>query len=113
MSTSPTWMRHIVVPSKLGRNRSRSRCRRATRTSVAGSWGQVRSPGGSPRASDDLQEDVMTNLRITRLGHGGVLYRSPGDAWIWVDRWSSAPNYAEEYREPEKVDVIAPTHCHF
>ena len=55
----------------------------------------------------------MANLRITRLGHGGVLYRSPGDSWIWVDRWSGAPNFAEEYRNPEKVDVVAPTHCHF
>lgn len=55
----------------------------------------------------------MANLRITRLGHGGVLYRSPGDAWIWVDRWSGAPDFAEAYRTPEKVDVVAPTHCHF
>ena len=55
----------------------------------------------------------MANLRITRLGHGGVLYRSPSDAWIWVDRWSGAPNYAEAYRTPEKVSVVAPTHCHF
>src|SRR3970282_1240664 len=55
----------------------------------------------------------MTDLRITRLGHGGVLYRSPGDTWIWVDRWSGAPNYAEAYRTPETVDVVAPTHCHF
>lgn len=55
----------------------------------------------------------MTNLRITRLGHGGVLYRSPNDAWIWVDRWTGAPNYAEAFRSPEKVSVVAPTHCHF
>lgn len=55
----------------------------------------------------------MANLRITRLGHGGVLFRSPGDTWIWVDRWSGAPNYAEAYRTPEKVSVVAPTHCHF
>jgi L-ascorbate metabolism protein UlaG (beta-lactamase superfamily) len=55
----------------------------------------------------------MANLRITRLGHGGVLYRSPADVWIWVDRWSGAPNYAEGFRSPEKVDVVAPTHCHF
>ncbi|MDP9143649.1 MAG: metal-dependent hydrolase [Actinomycetota bacterium] len=55
----------------------------------------------------------MANLRITRLGHGGVLYRSPGDTWIWVDRWSGAPNYAEAYRTPERVSVVAPTHCHF
>jgi L-ascorbate metabolism protein UlaG (beta-lactamase superfamily) len=55
----------------------------------------------------------MANLRITRLGHGGVLYRSPGDAWIWVDRWSGAPNYAESFRTPEQVDVVAPSHCHF
>ncbi len=55
----------------------------------------------------------MASLRITRLGHGGVLYRSPGDVWIWVDRWTSAPNYAEDYRVPEKVDIVAPTHCHF
>ncbi len=55
----------------------------------------------------------MANLRITRLGHGGVLYRSPDDVWIWVDRWSGAPNYAEEFRSPEKVDLVAPTHCHF
>ena len=55
----------------------------------------------------------MANLRITRLGHGGVLYRSPNDAWIWVDRWTGAPNYADAYRTPEKVSVVAPTHCHF
>lgn len=55
----------------------------------------------------------MANLRITRLGHGGVLYRSPNDAWIWVDRWSGAPNYAQAYLTPEKVSVVAPTHCHF
>ncbi len=55
----------------------------------------------------------MANLRITRLGHGGVLYRSPNDAWIWVDRWTGAPNYAEDFRAPEKVSVVAPTHCHF
>lgn len=55
----------------------------------------------------------MAKLRITRLGHGGVLYRSPGDIWIWVDRWSGAPNYAEQFRTPEKVSVVAPTHCHF
>ena len=55
----------------------------------------------------------MTNLRITRLGHGGVLYRSPEDAWVWVDRWTGAPTYADEYRTAEKVSVVAPTHCHF
>lgn len=55
----------------------------------------------------------MANLRITRLGHGGVLYRSPEDVWIWVDRWSGAPNYAEEFRTPERVNVVAPTHGHF
>jgi L-ascorbate metabolism protein UlaG (beta-lactamase superfamily) len=55
----------------------------------------------------------MANLRITRLGHGGVLYRSPNDAWIWVDRWTGAPNYADAYRTPEKVSVVAPTHGHF
>ena len=55
----------------------------------------------------------MANLRITRLGHGGVLYRSPGDVWIWIDRWSGAPNFAAAYRTPEQVDVVAPTHCHF
>jgi len=55
----------------------------------------------------------MANLRITRLGHGGVLYRSPEDAWVWVDRWTGAPNYAEDFRTAEKVDVAAPTHCHF
>ncbi|MDQ4035575.1 MAG: metal-dependent hydrolase [Chloroflexota bacterium] len=55
----------------------------------------------------------MANLRITRLGHGGVLYRSPNDAWIWVDRWTGAPNYADAYRSPENVSVVAPTHCHF
>lgn len=55
----------------------------------------------------------MATLSITRLGHGGVLYRSPGGAWIWVDRWSGAPNYPEAYRVPEEVSVVAPTHCHF
>ena len=55
----------------------------------------------------------MANLRITRLGHGGVLYRSPDDVWIWVDRWTGAPNFADDFRTPEKVDVVAPTHCHF
>ena len=55
----------------------------------------------------------MANLRITRLGHGGVLYRSPNDAWVWVDRWTGAPTYADAYRTAEKVSVVAPTHCHF
>jgi L-ascorbate metabolism protein UlaG (beta-lactamase superfamily) len=55
----------------------------------------------------------MSKLRITRLGHGGVLYRSPGGRWVWVDRWTSAPTYPEAYRQPEQVDVIAPTHGHF
>ena len=55
----------------------------------------------------------MANLRITRLGHGGILYRSPGDKWIWVDRWSGAPTYADAYRTAERVDVVAPTHGHF
>jgi L-ascorbate metabolism protein UlaG (beta-lactamase superfamily) len=54
----------------------------------------------------------MARLRITRLGHGGVLYRSPADRWLWVDRWSDAPTYAPP-PEPWRVDVIAPTHGHF
>src|ERR687895_2789818 len=55
----------------------------------------------------------MAKLRITWLGHGGILYQSPGDKWIWVDRWSSAPTFADAYRTPERVDVVAPTHGHF
>lgn len=55
----------------------------------------------------------MAKLRITRLGHGGILYRSPGDKWVWVDRWSGAPTYPDAYRTTEQVDVIAPTHGHF
>jgi L-ascorbate metabolism protein UlaG (beta-lactamase superfamily) len=55
----------------------------------------------------------MAHLRITRLGHSGILYRSPEDKWIWVDRWSGAPNYADAYRQPTQVDVIAPTHGHY
>jgi L-ascorbate metabolism protein UlaG (beta-lactamase superfamily) len=55
----------------------------------------------------------MATLRITRLGHGGVLYRSPEDAWIWIDRWSGGPTYADAYRTAERVNVIAPTHGHF
>jgi len=55
----------------------------------------------------------LAKLRITRLGHGGVLYRSPGDKWVWVDRWTGAPTYADAYRTAEQVDVIAPTHGHF
>lgn len=55
----------------------------------------------------------MAKLRITRLGHGGVLYRSPGDVWLWVDRWTGAPNYAAEFRVAARVDVVAPTHGHF
>ena len=31
-------------------------------------------------------------------GHGGILYRSPGDKWVWVDRWTGAPTYADAYR---------------
>jgi len=54
----------------------------------------------------------MAKLRITRLGHGGVLYQSPGDKWVWVDRWSAAPTYVPP-AEPWQVDVIAPTHLHF
>jgi L-ascorbate metabolism protein UlaG (beta-lactamase superfamily) len=55
----------------------------------------------------------MANLRVTWLGHGGVLYRSPEDRWVWVDPWTSAPTYADAYRTPERVDVVAPTHGHF
>lgn len=55
----------------------------------------------------------MSGLRITRLGHGGVLYRSPGDKWLWVDRWSGSPDFSEAYRTPEQVDIVAPTHGHF
>ncbi len=55
----------------------------------------------------------MSSLRITRLGHAGVLYRSPGDRWVWVDRWTGAPTYADAYRAAERVDVVAPTHGHF
>jgi L-ascorbate metabolism protein UlaG (beta-lactamase superfamily) len=54
----------------------------------------------------------MARLRITRLGHGGVLYRSPGDKWVWVDRWSGAPTYTPP-PEPWRADVVAPTHGHF
>jgi L-ascorbate metabolism protein UlaG (beta-lactamase superfamily) len=54
----------------------------------------------------------MSTLRITRLGHGGILYRSPADTWLWVDRWSGAPTYAAP-PEPWRVDVVAPTHGHF
>ncbi len=55
----------------------------------------------------------MSTLRITRLGHGGILYRSPADRWVWVDRWTGAPTYADAYRTAEQVDVVAPTHGHF
>jgi L-ascorbate metabolism protein UlaG (beta-lactamase superfamily) len=55
----------------------------------------------------------MSSLRITRLGHGGILYRSPRDKWLWVDRWTGAPTYADAYRTAEQVDVVAPTHLHF
>jgi L-ascorbate metabolism protein UlaG (beta-lactamase superfamily) len=55
----------------------------------------------------------MANLQITWLGHGGVLYRSPGGKWLWVDRWAGAPTYADAYRQPQQVDVVAPTHGHF
>ena len=40
----------------------------------------------------------MSRLRITRLGHGGVLYQSPGDKWVWVDRWSGAPTTTSRRR---------------
>lgn len=55
----------------------------------------------------------MSRLRITRLGHGGILYQSPGDRWVWVDRWTGAPTYPDDYRTAEQVDVVAPTHAHF
>jgi len=55
----------------------------------------------------------MAKLRITRLGHGGVLYRSPSETWLWVDRWTGAPTYADAYRPIERADVAAPTHGHF
>lgn len=42
-----------------------------------------------------------------------MLYRSPGDAWVWVDRWTGSPDYAETFRTPERADVVAPTHGHF
>ncbi len=55
----------------------------------------------------------MAGLRITWLGHGGILYRSPGEKWLWVDRWTGAPTFPDAYRIPEQVDVVAPTHAHF
>ena len=55
----------------------------------------------------------MDRLQITWLGHGGVLYRSPGGVWLWIDRWTGAPTYPDAYRSPERVDVVAPTHGHF
>lgn len=55
----------------------------------------------------------MANLRITWLGHGGILYRSPNDAWVWVDRWTGAPTFPAAYRKAEQVSVVAPTHGHF
>jgi len=55
----------------------------------------------------------MARLRITRLGHGGVLYRSPNDTWLWVDRWTGAPTFADAFRAIERADVAAPTHGHF
>ncbi len=55
----------------------------------------------------------MAKLRITWLGHAGVLYRSPGEKWLWVDRWTGAPTYPDAYRQPERVDLVAPTHGHF
>jgi L-ascorbate metabolism protein UlaG (beta-lactamase superfamily) len=55
----------------------------------------------------------MANLRITWLGHGGILYRSPEEKWVWVDRWTGAPTYPDAYRTPERVHVVAPTHGHF
>ena len=56
----------------------------------------------------------MANLRITRLGHGGVLYRSPEDAWVWVDRWIRRPELRRCLTAPpEQVSVVAPTHGHF
>lgn len=55
----------------------------------------------------------MNKLRITWLGHGGVLYRSPGERWLWVDRWSGSPTFPDAYRTPDRVDLIAPTHGHF
>src|SRR3970282_543157 len=42
-----------------------------------------------------------------------ILYRSPQDRWVWVDRWGAEPTFAEGFRTPQKVDVIAPTHGHF
>lgn len=55
----------------------------------------------------------MAKLRITWLGHGGVLYRSPEEKWLWIDRWTGAPTYADAYRRPQQVHVVAPTHGHF
>ncbi|MEP6680891.1 MAG: metal-dependent hydrolase [Chloroflexota bacterium] len=55
----------------------------------------------------------MAGLRITWLGHGGILYRSPAEKWLWVDRWTGAPTFPAAYRVPEQVDVVAPTHAHF
>src|SRR3972149_811122 len=54
----------------------------------------------------------MARLRITRLGHGGVLYRSPGEKWLWVDRWSGSPNYTPP-PQPPPAGVVAPPHGHF
>jgi L-ascorbate metabolism protein UlaG (beta-lactamase superfamily) len=55
----------------------------------------------------------MANLSITWLGHGGVLYRTPQDTHLWVDRWTGGPTYPDALRDAERVDVVAPTHGHF
>ena len=65
------------------------------------------------RLNPVTKEEPMANLRITWLGHGGILYRSPDDAWVWVDRWTGAPTYPDAYRSAEQVNVVAPTHGHF
>src|SRR5256885_3627876 len=63
----------------------------------------------SRRRHTRLQGDWSSDVCSSDL-HGGILYRSPGDKWLWVDRWSGAPTYADAYRDAERVDVVAPTH---
>ena len=55
----------------------------------------------------------MANLRMTWIGHGGVLYQSPDERWVWVDRWTGAPTFPDEHRTPRFASVVAPTHGHF
>jgi L-ascorbate metabolism protein UlaG (beta-lactamase superfamily) len=54
----------------------------------------------------------MADVVLTWLGHGGFRLDSPGGKRIYLDPWLDNPNYPENERQPERIDILAITHGH-